>query len=100
MFRELDPILHSQARLVIMSVLIGVKSAEFSFLLEMTQMTKGNLSFQLSKLGDCNYVSLHKTKKGNYPLTVCTITDNGRKAYADYVEAIEHYFNGFKKAKK
>ena len=56
MFKELDPILHAQVRLAVMSILIGVKTAEFSYLLENVNTSKGNLSFQLSKLKGIDYI--------------------------------------------
>lgn len=96
MFKDLDPILHSQVRLAIMSLLISVRSAEFSFLLESTKTTKGNLSFQLTKLKEADYIDITKTLKGNYPLTTCTITEKGINAYESYVEAISDYFRNFK----
>lgn len=92
MFTELDPMLHSQVRLAVMSVLLGVKTAEFSYLLEATQTTKGNLSFQLNKLNEAGYLEIKKALKGNYPLTVCNITDKGIAAYETYVNAISEYF--------
>jgi DNA-binding transcriptional ArsR family regulator len=91
MFRDLDPLLHSQVRLAIMSVLMGVKSAEFSFLLECTKTTKGNLSFQLNKLKEAEYIEIRKSFRGNYPLTTCKISDKGREAFEVYVAAISDY---------
>lgn len=96
MFNDLDPILHSQVRLAIMSVLISVKTAEFSFLLEATKTTKGNLSFQLNKLKDAGYIEIRKSLKGNYPLTSCQITDKGVDAFEVYVNSISDYFKDFK----
>ena len=95
MFQELDPLLHSQVRLAIMSVLIGVKKAEFSFLLENINTTKGNLSFQLNKLKEAGYIEINKSFKGNYPLTTCEITEKGIDAYEHYVESIADYFKKF-----
>jgi DNA-binding transcriptional ArsR family regulator len=95
MFQDLDPLLHSQVRLAVMSVLIGVKKAEFSFLLENINTTKGNLSFQLNKLREAGYIEIIKTFKGNYPLTTCAITDKGIDAYEHYVETIADYFMKF-----
>ncbi|MGD9929793.1 MAG: winged helix-turn-helix domain-containing protein [Mangrovibacterium sp.] len=95
MFEELDPVLHSQVRLAIMSVLIHVESAEFAFLLENISTTKGNLSFQLSKLKDAGYIEVVKSLKGNYPLTTCKITPAGTDAYEKYVNAITSYFEKF-----
>jgi DNA-binding transcriptional ArsR family regulator len=99
MFSDLDPILHSQVRLAIMSLLINVKSAEFSFLLENIRTTKGNLSFQLTKLKEAEYIEIKKTFKGNYPLTTCEITQKGIDAYETYISAIDEYFKEFKKNK-
>jgi DNA-binding transcriptional ArsR family regulator len=100
MFKDLDPILHSPVRLAIMSLLINVKSAEFSFLLENINTTKGNLSFQLTKLKEAEYVDIKKTFKGNYPLTVCEVTQKGIDAYEIYVNDIDEYFKEFKNNKK
>jgi len=97
MFKELDPLLHSQVRLAIMSLLISVKEAEFSFLLENINTTKGNLSFQLSKLNEADYIKIVKSFRGKYPLTTCSITQKGINAYEKYVDAIDEYFKEFKK---
>jgi DNA-binding transcriptional ArsR family regulator len=99
MYKDLDPVLHSQVRLAIMSLLISVKSAEFSFLLENIDTTKGNLSFQLTKLKEAEYIDIKKSFKGNYPLTTCEITEKGINAYETYVNAIDEYFKEFKKNK-
>ena len=99
MLKDLDPILHSQVRLAIMSLLISVKSAEFGFLLENTGTTKGNLSFQLTKLKEAEYIDIQKSFKGNYPLTTCEITEKGINAYENYVNSIEEYFKEFKNNK-
>ncbi|MBP7507380.1 MAG: transcriptional regulator [Prolixibacteraceae bacterium] len=96
MFKDLDPILHSQVRLAIMSLLINVKTAEFSFLLESITTTKGNLSFQLTKLKEAEYIEIKKSFKGNYPLTECEITQKGIDAFETYINSIEEYFNKFK----
>jgi len=95
MFKELDPLLHSQVRLAIMSVLIGVKSAEFAFLLENINTTKGNLSFQLTKLREAGYIDVEKSFKGSYPRTTCHITKTGINAYKNYVDNISEYFQNF-----
>jgi len=99
MFNDLDPVLHSQVRLAIMSILIGVKSAEFSFLLENINTTKGNLSFQLNKLKEAKYIEIRKTFRRNYPLTTCEITKKGIDAYEIYINSISEYFKGFKSTK-
>jgi len=99
MFKDLDPILHSQVRLAVMSILITVKTAEFNFLLEYIKTTKGNLSFQLTKLKEAEYIDIKKSFKGNYPLTTCEITEKGIAAYENYVSSIEDYFKQFKNNK-
>ena len=91
MFKELDPILHSQLRLAVMSLLIGVKEAEFTFIREKTNSTAGNLSVQIQKLKDVGYVDVTKQFKDNYPLTTCKITKKGINAFEDYVKALQQY---------
>lgn len=93
MFQKLDPILKSELRLAIMSLLIGRESADFKFLKESTNATAGNLSVQLQKLKDANYITIKKSFKGNYPHTECRITDKGVAAFDNYVSAIKTYIN-------
>lgn len=91
MFKELDPILHSQLRLAVMSLLIGVKEAEFTFIKEKTNATAGNLSVQVQKLRDCGYIEVVKQFKDNYPQTTCKITPAGVAAFEAYVKALQAY---------
>jgi DNA-binding MarR family transcriptional regulator len=91
MFTELDPILHSQLRLAIMSILIGVKEAEFSYLKEKAGATAGNLSVQITKLSEAEYITVEKTFRDNYPLTTVTITPKGIAAFEKYVKALQGY---------
>ena len=91
MFKDLDPLLHSQLRLAVMSLLIGVDSAEFVFLKEKTGATAGNLSVQLDKLSGAGYISVTKSFKGKRPLTTCSITKVGIKAFEDYVNSLKGY---------
>ena len=93
MFKELDPILHSQLRLAIMSLLISVKEAEFIFLKEKTNATAGNLSVQITKLKDAEYVEISKQFKDNYPQTLCKITQKGVLAFESYVNALQSYMH-------
>ena len=93
MFKELDPILHSQLRLAVMSLLISVKEAEFTFLKEKTNSTAGNLSVQIQKLKDAAYIDVNKQFKDNYPQTICKITAKGIRAFEDYVKALNEYIN-------
>ena len=81
MFKELDPILHSQLRLAVVSLLISVKEAEFTFLKEKTNSTAGNLSVQINKLKDAGYIDVTKRFHNNYPQTICKITKPGIEAF-------------------
>lgn len=93
MFKELDPILHSQLRLAVVSLLISVKEAEFIFLKEKTNATAGNLSVQIQKLKDAGYIKVVKQFKDNYPQTICKITSKGIDAFEQYVKALNEYIN-------
>ena len=90
-FRELDPLLHSQLRLAIMSILISVDSADFIYLREKTGATAGNLSVQIGRLKDAGYISVSKSFGESYPQTMCRITELGRKKFAEYVAALGDY---------
>jgi DNA-binding transcriptional ArsR family regulator len=100
MFNELDPILHSQLRLAVMSLLISVKEAEFTFIKEKTNATAGNLSVQVQKLKDAGYIDVVKEFKDNYPNTTCKITKQGIKAFENYVIALQQYLNVSRQALK
>ncbi len=91
MFKELDPILHSQLRLAVMSLLISVKQADFIFIKEKTNATAGNLSVQVQKLKEAGYIDVIKEFKNNYPHTTCKITKKGIHAFEDYVKALQQY---------
>jgi predicted transcriptional regulator len=91
MFKPLDPILHSELRLAIISLMIGNESIEFGYIKEKTKATAGNISVQLQKLKEAEYISIEKSFKGNYPLTTCTITEKGLKAFEEYVKTLETY---------
>jgi DNA-binding transcriptional ArsR family regulator len=93
MFKELDPILHSQLRLAVVSLLISVKEAEFTFLKEKTNSTAGNLSVQINKLKDAGYIDVTKQFSNNYPQTICKITPAGIDAFESYVKALQSYMN-------
>ena len=93
MFKELDPMLHSQLRLAAMSLLISVKEAEFTYLREKTNSTAGNLSVQLNKLKEAGYIDITKQFKNNYPQTLCSITPIGINAFEQYVKDLQEYLN-------
>lgn len=90
-FKDLDPVLHSQLRLAVMSILVSVKEAEFTYLKEQTEATAGNLSVQVQKLKEAGYISVEKKFRDNYPLTICRITPAGVTAFKNYVAALQAY---------
>ena len=92
-FKELDPMLHSQLRLAVVSLLISVREAEFTFLKEKTNSTAGNLSVQINKLKDAGYIEVTKQFSNNYPQTICKITKTGVEAFEMYVNALQTYMN-------
>lgn len=91
MLKDLDPLLHSQLRLGVMSILMSVESAEFTYLKEKTNSTAGNISVQLEKLSEAGYITIEKTYSGKKPLTRCRITRKGMKAFEEYVQALKGY---------
>lgn len=92
-FKELDPILHAPLRLAVISLLLSVKEAEFTFLKEKTNSTAGNLSVQITKLKEAGYIEVTKQFKDNYPQTTCKITPKGVDAFENYVKALQSYMN-------
>jgi len=90
-FKELDPILHAPLRLAVISLLLSVKEAEFTFIKEKTNATAGNLSVQISKLKEAGYIEVTKQFRDNYPLTICKITTKGLTAFENYVKALQSY---------
>lgn len=97
MFRELDPLLHSELRLAVMSILAGADEADFVYMREQTRASAGNLSVQIDKLQKAGYISVEKGFKGRMPRTVCRMTDAGRKAFEDYVDALSSYIGDIRK---
>jgi DNA-binding transcriptional ArsR family regulator len=90
-FKDLDPILHSQLRLAVVSLLISVKEAEFTFIKEKTNATAGNLSVQINKLKEAGYIEVIKQFKDNYPQTICKILPEGIMAFEQYVKNLQSY---------
>ena len=91
MLKELNPLLHSELRLGIMSILISVEEADFVYLKQETKATAGNLSVQIDKLSKAGYIEVTKTFKGKMPCTLCRITPKGIEAFEEYVEALKTY---------
>jgi predicted transcriptional regulator len=92
-FKELDPVLHSQLRLAVVSLLISVEAAEFTYIQEQTGATAGNLSVQISKLKESGYIEVTKKFSNNYPQTLCRITQHGREKFIEYVDSLKDYLN-------
>jgi DNA-binding MarR family transcriptional regulator len=81
---DFDRLIHAPARLAIMAVLSACESADFTYLLNATGLTKGNLSANLSRLEDGGYIAITKGFKGKYPNTSCSLTAEGRRAFNAY----------------
>jgi DNA-binding MarR family transcriptional regulator len=92
-FKELDPLLHSQLRLAVISLLMSADVAEFTYIREQTGATAGNLSIQLTKLKDAGYIEVEKKFRNNYPQTLCRITTLGREKFTDYVNDLKDYLS-------
>jgi len=90
-FKELDPILHSQLRLAVISLLMGTEVAEFTYIREQTGATAGNLSIQITKLKEAGYIEVEKKFRNNYPQTLCKITALGREKFIEYVDTLKDY---------
>jgi DNA-binding transcriptional ArsR family regulator len=88
---ELDRLIHEPARLLIVTILSTVESADFLFLQRETELTKGNLSAHLSKLEGAGYIDIEKTFKGKLPLTVCKLTEAGQQAFEDYRHQMQNF---------
>jgi DNA-binding MarR family transcriptional regulator len=92
-FNDLDPILHSQLRLAVISLLISAEVAEFTFIRDQTGATAGNLSIQITKLKDAGYIEVKKSFRNNYPQTLCSITKLGKEKFAEYVNSLKQYLS-------
>lgn len=88
---ELDRLIHEPARMVIVTILANVESADFLYLQRETALTKGNLSSHLSKLEEAGYISIEKTYRGKIPLTLCHLTETGQKAYRVYLQELKNF---------
>ena len=93
MFADLDPILHSQLRLAIVSLLVSEEKADFACIKEVTKATSGNISVQIQKLETAGYITVKKSFKDNYPNTEVQLTKEGLLAFEQYVEALKSYIS-------
>ena len=99
MLPKLDPLLHSELRLAVMSLLAGVDEADFTYLKKQTGATSGNLSVQIDKLTTAGYITVEKGFKGKMPRTACRITPAGQEAFRNYVNALQEYLSAGKESK-
>ena len=90
-FKKLDPLLHSELRLAIVALLANLDEADFVYIREKTGATAGNLSVQLDKLSEAGYIKVEKSFSGKKTRTACSLTEQGRKAFSDYIEALQSY---------
>jgi DNA-binding MarR family transcriptional regulator len=86
---EVDRVVHEPARLMILMVLYGVESADFTFLLNATELTWGNLSSHVTKLEEAEYVKVEKSFVGKKPHTMVQLTDTGRRAIDSYRQTMQ-----------
>ncbi|MCD7976808.1 MAG: transcriptional regulator [Tannerellaceae bacterium] len=93
MFKPLNPLLHSELRLAVMSLLMTMGEADFVYIKKETKATSGNLSVQIEKLSEAGYIEVKKSFVDKRPRTTCLITKKGQEAFAEYVEALKTYFN-------
>jgi DNA-binding MarR family transcriptional regulator len=96
MFPKLDPLLHSELRLAVMSILAEVEEADFNYLKEQTGATSGNLSVQIDKLAEAGYIAVEKGFRGKMPRTTCKITPTGSEAFRAYIKALKKYLSAGK----
>lgn len=91
MFKDLDPLLHSQLRLAIISFLVKNEESDFNELKEITNSTSGNISIQIKKLQEAGYIEVKKGFLNNYQHTAIKITKTGISAFENYVKALKEY---------
>lgn len=91
MLKELNPLLHSQLRLAVMSILMNVDEADFVYIKNVTNSTAGNLSAQIEKLRLAGYIDVKKSFQGKKPHTSCRITPLGKEEFFLYVDSITDY---------
>jgi DNA-binding transcriptional ArsR family regulator len=97
---EVDRLIHGPARLMIVTILSAVESADFLYLQRETGLTKGNLSSHLSKLEEAGYIEIQKTYRGKIPLTICSLSDTGRQAFQEYREQLKYIVNNTQEIKR
>ena len=90
---EVDRVIHEPARTMIVAILYNLESADFLYLQREAGLTKGNLSAHLTKLEEAGYVRIEKTFRGKIPLTLCSLTESGRKAFDTYRQKLKQFID-------
>jgi DNA-binding MarR family transcriptional regulator len=90
---DVDRVIHEPARTMIVAILYNLESADFLYLQREAGLTKGNLSAHLTKLEEAGYVSIEKTFRGKIPLTLCSLTESGRKAFEAYRQKLKQFID-------
>lgn len=93
MYDDLDPLIHSQLRLAIISMLVASEKVEFTHIQEETKAAAGNISIQIKKLLEAGYINVEKSFMNNYPKTMVSITSKGLEAFENYVSNLKKYIN-------
>jgi DNA-binding MarR family transcriptional regulator len=88
---DVDRLIHEPARTMIIAILYNLESADFLYLQREAGLTKGNLSAHLTKLEEAGYVSIEKTFRGKIPMTLCALTEKGRKAFEEYRQKLKEF---------
>ncbi len=92
-FAEIDRVIHEPARLAIMALLYVIESADFTFLMNQTGLSWGNLSTHMSKLEEAGYIEVEKSFKGRRPNTNLRLTTTGRSAFREYRQKMTQMLN-------
>lgn len=88
-FLQLDRVIHEKGRLAIMSMLAATAELSFTEMRDALNMTDGNLTTHIRTLQEAGYVSITKSFQNNRPLTTCSLTPAGRKAFTNYINLLE-----------
>jgi len=90
---EIDQIIHAPARLMVLTYLYVVESADYAFLMRVTGLTWGNLSTHLTKLEEAGYITITKEFRGKKPHTTISLTEQGRTAFREYKKSLQQVLN-------
>ena len=89
---RLDRLMHEPARLMIVALLASVAQADFTAIVHLTGLSRGNVSIQLTKLEAAGYIRIEKIFRGKMPCTMCALTEQGQNAYQQYCTTVQELF--------